>query len=224
MSERYIPKEGFDAGITKLTSLYHLQGLGALVSALPALCYDVQILMAVAARRAASAAKLQALAVAVEQQTRLIAAGDKPTVTPGTLSDWVSGLLATRDKAFVNTAERCRLALRGRGYELPVKVGGKGTGQVKKREPADEGGGGKGAEGTPVVTEGTGGSGAVPSSRAGNLFRAATNSGEVDGGEGSLDAAEKGTKRPPKRQQVTPEDTPKTPVWVPVSLDSLRDA
>lgn len=96
-------------------------GLIMLVLALPVLCIDVQVLMLGAARRAARTARVAAIRVGVEQQNRLISAGDKPTVTPGTLTDWVATLLAHGDAVTKFVAEKCRAALRARGYELPVK-------------------------------------------------------------------------------------------------------
>ena len=100
-------------------------GLAVLIFSLPVLCIDVHILMVGAARRAAKTARIAAIRVGVEQQNRLISAGDKPTVTPGTLTDWVAILLAHGDAATKFVAEKCRAALRSRGYELPVKGGGK---------------------------------------------------------------------------------------------------
>lgn len=100
-------------------------GLIMLVFALPVLCIDVYVLMLGAARRAARNSRLAAIRVGVEQQNRLISAGDKPTVTPGTLTDWVTTLLAHGDAATKFVAEKCRAALRARGYELPVKGAGK---------------------------------------------------------------------------------------------------
>lgn len=74
-------------------------------------------------RRGALEAKKQAAGLAVDQQTRLVLAGDKPTITPGTLSDMVSFLLETGEKRCIAVADRCRRALLDRGFELQVRKG-----------------------------------------------------------------------------------------------------
>lgn len=100
--------------------LLSFNGLVFLLAALPVLCLDVYLLMLGAARRSAATARLAAITVGVEQQTRLICAGDKPTVTPGTLADWVTALISKGDEFAKAAGEKCRVSLRGRGYELPI--------------------------------------------------------------------------------------------------------
>jgi len=73
--------------------------------------------------RGALEAKKQAAGLAIDQQTRLVLAGDKPTITPGTLSDLVSFLLETGEKRCIAVADRCRRALLDRGFELQVRKG-----------------------------------------------------------------------------------------------------
>jgi len=186
-----------------------MQGLAAVVSAIPSLCIDVQILMAVGAQHSTGAARVQATVVAVEQQTRLIAAGDKPTVTPGTLSDWVSSLLASEDDVGHLAGERCMNALRGRGYELPIKINGKYRTHTA---------------GNSAISSATTTTTTFPANPStGSLFRSATLSSGVEGGVDAIDAAERGgtgTKRP-RKQQVTPEETPEiVPIWVPMTSKS----
>lgn len=117
----FAPRADLCAGVHSTYNMYLLafNGCTALFWALPTLCVDVQVLIAGSARRGSEASRLEALRVGVEQQTRLIAAGDKPTVTPGTLSDWVTALLGGGPRAKA-AAEQCRVALRARGYELPI--------------------------------------------------------------------------------------------------------
>lgn len=56
----------------------------------------------------------------VDQQTRLLAAADTPTVTPETLRSWVSELLMSGDVACRQSGNMCMTALRRRGYKLKV--------------------------------------------------------------------------------------------------------
>ena len=112
--------------------LLSFNGLIFLITALPVICVDVYLLMLGAARRNAHAARMAAIVVGVEQQTRLVCAGDKPTVTPGTLTDWVTILLAKGDVFGKTVGEKCRDSLRGRGFELPVK-------NPKKKGPGSPG-------------------------------------------------------------------------------------
>jgi hypothetical protein len=171
-------------------------GLAALLAALPALVLDVQVLTAGAARRGAAAARKQAMRVAVDQQTRLVLAGDKPTVTPGTLGDWVSSLLAAGDPVLGASAEKCRGALRARGFELPLRggahrpgsPGGKGGGALAPAAPAPA---------APRVAELVGEGSAAG---FGDLFDMAERGEGRSGGRGG--------GRRVKRQQVTPEQTP----------------
>jgi hypothetical protein len=163
--------------ITRFTLAF--TGLTILVFALPVLCIDVQVLILGAARRAARNARLAAIRVGVEQQNRLISAGDKPTVTPGTLTDWVATLLVHGDAAAKFVAEKCRAVLRARGYELPVKGAGK----------------------------------KMPMKNEANIIQYIPLGGSI----ASLDedpseiivtgSGDRGGKKKPKRQQVTPEES-----------------
>jgi hypothetical protein len=158
-------------------------GLAILVFSLPVLCVDVQVLMVGAARKSARTARIAAIRVGVEQQNRLISAGDKPTVTPGTLTDWVATLLAHGDVATKFVAEKCRAALRARGYELPVKGAGK---QLVFKNEAN------------IIHY-------IPlgSSIIGSLDEDPSEiivAGSGDGGGGN-------NNRKPKRQQITPEES-----------------
>lgn len=174
-----------------VTYILALNGLVIALASTPALCADVIVLLAAAARRGGSAARLAALRVGVEQQARLILAGDKPTVTPGTLKDWVAELLLRGDAGARAVAQGCRKALRARGYELPV--------------PAEVAGSGSG---------GSSGSGGNGGRKKEGIFEYVPRS---SGGPEDLDAAERGARsgggsrgggRPPRRQQVTPVETP----------------
>ena len=100
-------------------------GLLILVAAIPVVITDVLVLRSIEARHTASKARVVAVRVGVEQQVRLISAGDKPTVTPGTLKNWVTELFMSKcsgqgDKI---VAETCVVALQRRGYELPLPHG-----------------------------------------------------------------------------------------------------
>lgn len=59
-----------------------------------------------------------AISLLVDQQTRILAAGDKPTVTPGTLQSWVSQLLLSDSLQCQSSAVLCQLTLKRRGYSL----------------------------------------------------------------------------------------------------------
>jgi hypothetical protein len=59
-----------------------------------------------------------AISLLVDQQTRILAAGDKPTVTPGTLRSWVSQLLLSDSPQCHSSAVLCQLTLNRRGYSL----------------------------------------------------------------------------------------------------------
>ncbi len=56
----------------------------------------------------------------VDQQTRLLAAADAPTVTPETLRSWVSELLMSEDAPCRTSGNLCMAVLRRRGYKLHV--------------------------------------------------------------------------------------------------------
>lgn len=110
------------AAVNQSQSVYLLSfwGLAVLFAAAPTLYLDIYILITASRHQATLLSHLQATSIAVEQQTRLISAGDKPTVTPGTLSDWVSDLISSEESRYITVAEKCRGALRKRGYELPI--------------------------------------------------------------------------------------------------------
>lgn len=56
----------------------------------------------------------------VDQQTRLLAAADTPSVTPETLRSWVSELLMSEDSSCRQSGELCKTVLQRRGYKLHV--------------------------------------------------------------------------------------------------------
>lgn len=66
------------------------------------------------------AARDVALSLYVDHQTKLLAAGDKPTVTPSLLQSWVSELLLSPDIDCKNSATLCRVILQRRGYTMKV--------------------------------------------------------------------------------------------------------
>lgn len=114
--------------------LLAFNGLLFLVTSLPAFYVDAQTLFMCSFEKNAAQARLEAIRIGVEQQTRLISSGDKPTVTPGTLSDWVNALLKDESRRSKLAAEKCRAVLRGRGYELAVR----GTKGAAPEDPAVE--------------------------------------------------------------------------------------
>lgn len=186
-----------------------------LLVAIPVLCLDVQILISISDQRTTTISRLQATSVAVEQQTRLIAAGDKPTVTPGTLSDWVSLLLNCPDdhddEACLAMATRCLNALRGRGYELPVKGtgrGGKGGGRARPTGSRDS-----------QPDTALAGRASYGGTAGGSCNPAPSSIGGIQtrgGGDDAMDAAERGGRqRPKKLQQITPENSEAIPMWIP---------
>jgi len=61
-----------------------------------------------------------ALSLYVDHQTKLLAAGDRPTVTPSLLQSWVSELLMSPDVECQNSATLCRVSLQRRGYTMKV--------------------------------------------------------------------------------------------------------
>jgi hypothetical protein len=101
--------------------LLAFNGLLFLVTSLPAFFIDAKVLFMRSFEKNATQARLEAIRIGVEQQIRLISSGDKPTVTPGTLSDWVSTLIKDKSKKSIQAAEKCRAVLRDRGYELVVQ-------------------------------------------------------------------------------------------------------
>jgi hypothetical protein len=186
------PREEVCDPIHQSYTMYTLAftGLAVLVLSLPGLCIDVHILMLGAARRAAKNARLAAIRVGVEQQNRLISAGDKPTVTPGTLTDWVAILLAHGDAATKFVAEKCRAALRARGYELPVKGASK---KLAFRNEAN------------IIQYIPLGSSIASLEDDPSEIIVSTGGGGSVGGSGG--AGSGGSNRKPKRQQVTPEES-----------------
>jgi hypothetical protein len=183
-----------DAANKTLASwLLALTGLATVLSFLPALALDVGVLRASTARRAAFAARRQAIRVAVDAQTRLVAAGDRPTVTPGTLCEWVAALLASGDAVAAVAGERCRLALRDRGYEMPLRRGG----ERRKSRASGGGGGGGGGGRTDIMAY----AGLGPASPGGG---SPPGGGALGAGGDDADAAERGRARV-KPHQITPE-------------------
>lgn len=101
-----------------------LQGLASVVCLALPVCFSILVLVRSEAARALRAARHQAVAFAVDTQTSLVLAGDKPTVTPQMLAEWVGYLLDVAeqegDEGCGLVAERCRASLAQRGYNLPV--------------------------------------------------------------------------------------------------------
>ena len=185
------PREEVCAAVHDSYNMYLLAftGLTLVVAAIPVLIVDILVMMASIARHAATAARLAAVRVGVEQTTRLISAGDKPTVTPGTLTDWVSALLSRGDASAVAVADKCRKELRKRGYELPVH----GVAAPAKNQ--------SGAGVKKGVTFYT----APPPLAGQNSDGDTAERGMSSGGGGG---SGNNSARRPKLQQVTPEDTP----------------
>ena len=97
------------------------QGLVLLLSCIPCIFMDVLLLKERIYVFISNRARKTGIQVHVETQTRLLAAGDTPTVTPGTLQDMVSELLFVCDDPSCHvTANKCRFVLKERGYELPL--------------------------------------------------------------------------------------------------------
>lgn len=71
-------------------------------------------------RRRKRVARDVALSLYVDHQTKLLAAGDKPTVTPSHLQSWISELLMSSDIECRNSATLCRMSLKRRGYNMTV--------------------------------------------------------------------------------------------------------
>ena len=99
--------------------------------------YSLLVLAHREGRRSGAAARLATLRFAVEQQTALVASGDRPSVTPSSLAAWVAELQAARGGAASwAAAERCVQALRDRGYTMalpePPAAGGGGSRGGKK--------------------------------------------------------------------------------------------
>lgn len=108
---------------TLIQYLLAFSGPAILISTCIAASYGFLALRRWELRRSALEAKKQAAGLAVDQQTRLVIAGDKPTITPGTLSDLVSFLLDSGEKRCIMVADKCRRALLERGFDLPVRKG-----------------------------------------------------------------------------------------------------
>lgn len=60
------------------------------------------------------------LSLYIDHQTKLLAAGDAPTVSPSLLQSWVSELLMSSDIECKNSATLCCKSLKRRGYTLAV--------------------------------------------------------------------------------------------------------
>jgi hypothetical protein len=187
------PREEICNAVHQSYTIYTLAftGLAMLIFSLPVLCLDVHVLMLSAARKAAKNARLAAIRVGIEQQTRLISAGDKPTVTPGTLTDWVAALIAHGDVAMKFVAEKCRAALRARGYELPLKGAGK---KLAFKNEANI-----------IQYIPLGSSIASLDEDPSEIIVTTTSGGGINGGSGG--GIGSGSNRKPKRQQVTPEES-----------------
>eukprot|EP00887_Chlorella_sp_A99_P000551 scaffold17.g551.t1 len=170
-------------------------GLTAVVSlALPAV-YSLLVLLRQVRADTEQAAMLLMVAFAVDQQTTLVCSGDKPTITPAMLAEWVGFLLDSEDPPSEMIAEKqqqrvgpsstCLLsrpapaqALADRGYDLPVvrravHAGGGKQGHKKKKSRApSESGGNAGPAVTHVLVHAGGGFG--PPVLAGSPVSAAT--------------------------------------------------
>ncbi|KAL4440018.1 hypothetical protein ABPG75_003019 [Micractinium tetrahymenae] len=95
-------------------------GLTALAFLATPAFYSLLVLCRLEGSNAAAAAKRQMVAFAVDQQTALVEAGEKPSVTPAMLASWVGFLLDTDVPDCAAIGENCRNALAGRGFELPI--------------------------------------------------------------------------------------------------------
>jgi hypothetical protein len=65
-----------------------------------------------------SCSNAHAIRIFVEQQSRLVASGDKPTCTPGTLAEWVADLDRSGHAPCQESADKCRYILQQRGFDL----------------------------------------------------------------------------------------------------------
>ena len=80
-----------------------------------------------------SCSNVQATRVFVDQQSRLVAAGDKPTCTPGTLAEWVADLDRSGHASCQKSAEKCRYILQQRGFDLNIYSGSRTSVTQEKR-------------------------------------------------------------------------------------------
>ncbi len=113
-----------------------LQGLVTVACLAVPVAYSALVLCRSEAARALQAARQHMVCFAVDTQASLVAAGEKPTVTPAMLQQWVEQLqeVAARngDQLCGAVAERCRGALALRGYYLPHTVRVRGITQAQQ--------------------------------------------------------------------------------------------
>ncbi|GAB4823721.1 hypothetical protein N2152v2_010767 [Parachlorella kessleri] len=101
-------------------------GLATVVFLAVPVAYSLLVLCRAEAARSTQAAKRYMVSFAVDTQTSLIAAGDRPTVSPAMLWQWIDYLMEVSyhdgDALCGVIAGRCREELAQRGYHLPAKV------------------------------------------------------------------------------------------------------
>ncbi|KAL4423443.1 hypothetical protein ABPG77_005395 [Micractinium sp. CCAP 211/92] len=111
-------------------------GLTALAFLAIPVFYSLLVLCRLEGSHAAAAAKRQMVAFAVDQQTALVEAGEKPSVTPPMLASWVGFLLDSGEPDCTAVGDNCRNALAGRGFDLPIaRKKPAAAGRKLKRKP-----------------------------------------------------------------------------------------
>lgn len=96
--------------------------IGALFWACSMISTGMNIVLAFSERyfRTKRIAREVALSLYVDQQAKLLAAGDRPTVTPSLLQSWISELLMSSDSDCKNSATLCSISLQRRGYTMKL--------------------------------------------------------------------------------------------------------
>lgn len=96
-----------------------LCGLVILLAGIPAICMDIVLIKKRVYHYISLCARRNAVKLFVDQQTRLLSAGDAPTVTPGTLHDWIVELELEESYPPCQTAaQACRSVLQQRGFVM----------------------------------------------------------------------------------------------------------
>lgn len=104
--------------VSSISMCLAFMGLTGLLSTLPSLVLASRLLSNRRADVQRTVARRDAVVFAVATQSAIVLAGDKPSVTPQVLMDWVSHLLASDDPQAVSTALVCKSALARRGFDL----------------------------------------------------------------------------------------------------------
>eukprot|EP00890_Picochlorum_soloecismus_P003744 jgi/Picsp_1/4370/NSC_01876-R1_hypothetical protein CHLNCDRAFT_138367 [Chlorella variabilis] len=98
-------------------------GFAILLASYLPICIEIVVLHHKLRQYIISCSNVYAIRTFVEQQSRLVAAGDKPTCTPGTLAKWVAELNRSGNKPCQESAGKCRYILQQRGFDLNSYLG-----------------------------------------------------------------------------------------------------